>query len=83
MKRILITLIATSSFFGACQQKNTNKLETSKQEHIMNTKIAQQNKELVRRFFQYLEAEDITNFIDLFAEEGQQNQSLCLWFIPE
>lgn len=44
---------------------------------------AQQNKETVKRFFQLLEKEDITAFINLFAENGRQVNPYASGLFPD
>jgi len=62
----------------ACQTSDpTQKKSTKKPSETMNIpqqgqEVGQQNKATVRKFFTLLEQENITAFVDLFAENGQQ-----------
>ncbi len=49
----------------------------------MKNEVATRNKETVKQFFQLLEKEDITSFIDLFAENGKQVNPYASGLFPE
>lgn len=69
MKTLLFSMLTFISFHSYAQN--------------VNDEIAKKNKETVRMFFQLLEREDITAFVELFSENGRQINPYASGLFPK
>ncbi|WP_196888886.1 nuclear transport factor 2 family protein [Aureivirga sp. CE67] len=71
MKKIGIIAIA-SLFLFACEDSSKQELDNLKKEIKMKTELADRNKENAKDFFKALEEKNLDRVVNLFAENGVQ-----------